>query len=153
DRDGRGLLLAGLSGAGKSTLSVALARCGFSLISDDWTYISRNLAMHDTDTGTIGADASLLIAHGLLAPVKLLPDVVRHFPELSSHTPKMWFNGELAFELKAEDICRGSQKSESSPRWLFFLERDSTPGCSFHAVSATDARHFFESSAERLPDQ
>ena len=44
DHDGRGLLLAGNSGAGKSTLTVALARCGFSLISDDWTYIS-----HDTN--------------------------------------------------------------------------------------------------------
>src|SRR5262249_23568077 len=92
-------------------------------------------------------------AHGLSAPVKLLPDAVRHFPELNSQTPKMWFNGELAFELKAEEICRGPQKNASSPHWLFFLERDSTPGCSFHSMSTTDARNFFEHGAERLPDQ
>lgn len=146
DRGGRGLLLAGVSGAGKSTLSVALARCGFSLVSDDWTYISRNV-------DTAGTGASRLIAHGLSAPVKLLPDAVRHFPELNGRTPKLWFNGELAFELNAEEICRGPQRAESHPRWLIFLERDSTRGCSFHCITAADARQFFESSAERLPDQ
>jgi hypothetical protein len=146
DRDGRGLLLAGVSGAGKSTLSVALARCGFSLVSDDWTYISRNLDAAGTGTNH-------LIARGLSAPVKLLPDAVRHFPELNGRTPKMWFNGELAFELKTEEICYGPQKAESHPRWLFFLERDSISGCDFDPMSVADAQHVFESSAERLPDQ
>jgi hypothetical protein len=139
DRDGQGLLLAGVSGAGKSTLSVALAREGFSLISDDWTYISR--------------DHSELVAHGINAPVKLLPDAARHFPELSSRTPKMWFNGELAFELPAGEICGKPSKLSSRPRWLFFLERDQTPGTDFIPTTAADVRHFYESSAELLPDQ
>jgi hypothetical protein len=139
DRDGDGLLVAGFSGAGKSTLSVALARNGFSLISDDWTYMSQ--------------EENGLIAHGLSAPVKLLPDAVRHFPELSRRTPKMWFNGELAFELHPEEICHAPAKSASRPRWLLFLERGSAPGCDFAPVAAADACNFFEANAERLPDQ
>jgi hypothetical protein len=139
DRDGHGLLLAGVSGAGKSTLSVALARCGFSLISDDWTYISRN------EKG--------LTAHGLSAPIKLLPDAVQHFPELSTHTAKTWFNGELAFEIRPEQICAFPAKSASRPHWLFFLERHSTAGCDFTPLSFAEARDFFESNAERLPGQ
>jgi hypothetical protein len=141
DRDGQALLLAGNSGAGKSTLSVALARAGFSLIADDWSYISR--------------EDENLTAHGLSAPVKLLPDAVRHFPELNTRTPKMWFNGELAFELPHEEICSTHAKpaTESRPRWLLFLERTPAPGCDFSPISAADARNFFESSAERLPTQ
>jgi hypothetical protein len=146
DHSGWGLLLAGNSGAGKSTLTVALARAGFSLISDDWTYISR-------DTNAINADAVTLTAHGLGAPVKLLPDAVRHFPELITRTPKMWFNGELAFELTPEEICGAPAQSASRPRWLLFLERTSQPGCTFLPLTTADARLIFESSAERLPTQ
>ena len=139
ERDGKGLLLAGVSGAGKSTLSVALAQCGFSLISDDWTYISQ--------------EAGELIARGISAPVKLLPDAVQHFPELKDRTPITWFDGELAFELDPQEICHAPAKSDSRPRWLLFLERTTTPGCDFAPYSAADARLFFESSAERLPDE
>ena len=39
-RDGRGVLLTGNSGAGKSTLAIALARRGYALLSDEWTYLS-----------------------------------------------------------------------------------------------------------------
>jgi len=149
DRDGRGLLLAGVSGAGKSTLSVALARCGFSLISDDWTYITHE---RYTDSDSTGNGArNRLIAHGLSAPVKLLPDATNHFPELANRTPTMWFNGELAFELRAEEVAHTPVKTISQPEWLFFLERSSAPGCEFHSVTATEVREFFESSAERLP--
>ena len=149
DRDGRGLLLAGVSGAGKSTLSVALARCGFSLISDDWTYITHE-RYTDSDSTSNGA-RNRLIAHGLSAPVKLLPDATNHFPELANRTPTMWFNGELAFELRAEEVAHTPVKTISQPEWLFFLERTSASGCEFHSVTATEVREFFESSAERLP--
>ena len=142
DHNGRGLLLAGNSGAGKSTLTVALARAGFSLISDDWTYISRNAS---------AAGSPALTAHGLHAPVKLLPDAVRHFPELLTRTPKVWFNGELAFELTPEEICGAPAQSASRPRWLLLLERTAQPGCTFLPLTTADARLFFESSAERLP--
>jgi hypothetical protein len=144
DHNGRGLLLAGNSGAGKSTLTVALARAGFSLISDDWTYISRDAA---------AADSPTLTAHGLNAPIKLLPDAVRHFPELGTRAPKMWFNGELAFELTPEEICGAPAQSTARPHWLLLLERTAQPGCDFSPLSADEARFFFESNAERLPPQ
>jgi HPr Serine kinase C-terminal domain len=137
--NGAGLLLAGLSGAGKSTLSVALARRGFSLVSDDWTYLSQ--------------EADELVAHGLCAPVKLLPDAVRHFPELQGRTPKLWFNGELAFEVDPEEICQARPKTHSRPRWLMLLERSPAPGCDFAPFNAADARAFFERNAERLPNE
>ncbi len=139
DRSGKGLLIAGVSGAGKSTLSVALTRCGFSLISDDWTYVSK--------------EADALVAHGTSAPVKLLPDAIQYFPELGGRTPKMWFNGELAFEIEPKALCQDATALRSSPHWLMFLERTSAPGCDFSAYSADDAQAFFENGAERLPDQ
>jgi hypothetical protein len=139
DLDGKALLIAGASGAGKSTLSVALARCGFSLISDDWTYVSQ--------------EAGALMAHGIDAPVKLLLDSIQYFPELSGRTPKTWFNGELAFEIEHEEFCSGAAALRSRPHWLLFLERSSEAGCFFVPCSAQDAQAFFESSAERLPDQ
>ena len=136
---GKGLLIAGASGAGKSTLSVALAHQGFSHISDDWTYISR--------------DAGSLVAHGINAPVKLLPDAVRHFPELRVRTPKMWFNGELAFEIEHDAFGSLDRAMTVKPHWLIFLERTSSPGCDFSPCSSKVAYQFFESSAERFPDQ
>jgi hypothetical protein len=139
DRDGKGLLIAGVSGAGKSTLSVALTRCGFSLISDDWTYVSQ--------------ESDALIAHGIGAPVKLLPDAIQYFPEFSGRTPKMWFNGELAFEIEPEAFRQNTSALHSRPHWLMFLERDSAPGCDFAPYGADEARAFFESAAEKLPDQ
>ena len=147
DYNGRGLLLAGSSGAGKSTLTVALARAGFSLISDDWTYLTR-----DETTSSVG-NSCALTAHGLNAPVKLLPDAIRHFPDLVTRTPKMWFNGEVAFELAPEEICGSPAQSTSRPRWLFLLERTSQAGCDFSPLTASDARLFFETNAERLPTQ
>jgi hypothetical protein len=139
DLDGKALLIAGVSGAGKSTLSVALARRGFSLVSDDWTYISQ--------------EADGLMARGIDAPVKLLPDAIQYFPELSGRTPSMWFNGELAFEVEHEEFCLHSTALRSRPHWLLFLERTSESGCDFAPCSANDAQAFFESGAERLPDQ
>jgi len=139
DLNGKALLIAGASGAGKSTLSVALARCGFSLVSDDWTYISE--------------EAYGLIAHGINAPVKLLPDAIQYFPELSDRSPRMWFNGEMAFEVEHEELSQNSTALRSRPRWLLFLERTSESGCDCVPCSAGDAQALFESSAERLPDQ
>lgn len=138
DFGGKSLLIAGASGAGKSTLSVALARGGFALISDDWTYVSQ--------------EADGLVAHGINAPVKLLPDAIRFFPEFSERTPKTWFNGELAVEIQYEELCRSSA-TRSRPHWLLFLERTSEAGCDFIPLSTGDAEVFFESGAERLPDQ
>jgi hypothetical protein len=142
EKNGKGLLIGGLSGAGKSTLSVALARRGFSLVSDDWTYLSR------------AADSVWpLIARGLAAPVKLLPDAVAHFPELGSRRPERSLNGELAFELDPVECWHCSTRREAGPRTVLFLERKAEPGSQFLRRDPGEARSFFERQGERLPQE
>jgi hypothetical protein len=137
DRNGSGLLVAGDSGAGKSTLTAALARRGFAVVSDGWTYVS-----HDTDR---------LVAHGLFAPIKLLPDTVQFFPELRCKTPKRTLNGELAHEVDPANLFRSTVKSSAPPKWLLFLERTSLPGCQFVPCRPEHTIQFFERNAEKLP--
>jgi hypothetical protein len=139
DHNGNGLLVAGVSGAGKSTLSAALAECGFSFVSDDWTYISK--------------EGSTLIAHGLSSPVKLLPDAVRFFPHLRHCAPRTTLNGELAYEIDPSRTEGFAVKHTSHPRRLLFLERTSQLGCYFVPCRSEYVRSFFEKNAERLPDE
>jgi hypothetical protein len=137
ERHGSGLLIAGASDAGKSTLTAALGRIGFTLLSDDWTYLSKH--------------ESGLIAHGLSAPLKLLPDAAQFFSELAALTPATALNGELAYQVDPQLFgCRLTEIS--SPKSIFFLERTSTPGCRVLPCRSEYARDFFEKNAERLPD-
>lgn len=138
-RNGDGLLVAGLSGAGKSTLTAALARRGFAVVSDDWTYVSR----------THGG----LVADGLSAPIKLLPDSARFFPELRRRSPHKTMNGEMAFEIDPEQFHPEAAISCCSPKWIIFLERTPTPGCSFVPCTSAYTQRFFKSNAERLPEE
>jgi hypothetical protein len=139
DKDGSGLLIAGTSGAGKSTLTAALAKRGFAVVSDDWTYLS--------------SEHSTLIAHGLSAPIKLLPDAVRHFEELHKCTPRKTLNGELAYEIDPVKTFRSSARAISHPRWILFLERTSAPGCRFLPCRPDHVKQFFEKHAEKLPPE
>jgi hypothetical protein len=139
DRDGAGILIAGLSGAGKSTLAAALAQNGFSLVSDDWTYVSKR--------------GSSLVAHGLSAPVKLLPDAVHFFPELRFFQAKTALNGELAYEIDPIEWQGCAVKTTSVPRSVFFLERVSTRGCTMIRSKPEYLCDFFEKSGERLPNE
>lgn len=137
DRDGNGLMVAGDSGAGKSTLTAALAKRGFAVVSDDWTYVSYR--------------PGKLVAHGMYAPIKLLPDSIRYFPELRRSTPKKTLNGELAYEVNAAKAFHSSVKASATPRWLLFLERTSLPGCQFVPCRPGHATQYFENNAEKLP--
>jgi hypothetical protein len=136
--DNAGLLIAGESGAGKSTLSVALAQSGFDFISDDWTYLSLN--------------GRKLIAHGLSIPAKLLPDAIQHFPLLAQYTLSPALNQELAYELPAQNV--GAQVlSSCEPRWFLFLERVAAEQCRLDPISVDEARHYIDTSVERLPSE
>lgn len=139
ERNGRGFLVAGASGAGKSTLAAAFAQRGFAFISDDWTYISK--------------EQSTLVAHGLSAPIKLLPDTVRFFPELCQFSPRQTLNGELAYEIDPAHSAGFTVKQIASPQSIFFLERSSAVGCEIVPCRSQYVRDFFEKSAERLPDE
>ena len=139
ERNGRGLLVAGVSGAGKSTLAAALAQRGFAFISDDWTYVSK--------------EQSTLVAYGLSSPIKLLPDTVRFFPELCQFSPIRTLNGELAYEISPAHSIGVAVRHTANPQSIFFLERASTPGCHIVPCRSEYVRDFFEKSAERLPDE
>ncbi len=139
DRSGHGLLLAGVSGAGKSTLSAALAQRGFAHVSDDWTYICRK--------------QSILTAHGLSAPIKLLPNCVQYFSELAKCTPRRTMNGEVAYEVDPARTFRSPVKTSTNPRWIILLERSTSRGCHFVPCRGEHVIQFFEDSAERLPKE
>lgn len=137
--DGKGLLIAGASGTGKSTLSVALAKNGFNFISDDWTYITY-------DDGT-------LCAHGMSAPVKLLPDAAKHFPELSQHDLRVSLNGELAYELPPGDSFKLRVERECNPDRLVFYERVRSGEPDLIRLPGERARNYIHASIEPLPPQ
>jgi hypothetical protein len=137
--DGEGLLIAGASGAGKSTLSVALSEGGFNYVSDDWTYISR---LHDG-----------IVAHGTSAPVKLLPDAVKHSRSLERHSLQRSMNGELAYEVDIIEAFGARVERVCEPRWLIFLERTQGAGAVLAPMSPADAQNYVNSSVERLPPQ
>ena len=137
--NGEGLLLAGASGAGKSTLAAALSQSGFDYLSDDWTYIN--------------APQGMLLAHGMRAPVKLLPDAVRHFARLDAYPIQNSMNGELAYEVDAEDAFGASIAMECAPRWLVFVERGETQESESLPMASAQVRHYLESSVERLPEE
>ena len=134
--DGQGLLIAGQSGAGKSTLALAMAKSGFTLVSDDWTYI--------TDDGT-------LLANGLFAPVKLMPDTSEYFPELTRLQLTYSLNGELAFELSAEEVFGASVCASCRPRMFLFLERSEVKGLEISNISSQLAGVYLKGSVERIP--
>jgi hypothetical protein len=134
--EGEGVLVAGISGAGKSTLTAALVQAGFDYVSDDWTYIARG-----------GAG---LLAHGLSAPIKLLPNAIAHFPLLAGHALVTALNGELAYEVGA-DTFGGAIVRSCVPLYCIFLERDARFTSSFAPMSVEDVRSGFRSSVERLP--
>ncbi len=124
-RAGDGLLLAGGPGAGKSTLAVALAKAGFCLLSDDWTYFAIR--------------SGRVYAWGLPTPVKLLSDAGAHFPELAGRQPAASLNGELAFEVDPREVFRISRSFRCEPRWVLFLEREARSGVSFAEVTPREA--------------
>jgi hypothetical protein len=136
--EGEGLLVAGLSGAGKSTLAAALAQAGFDYISDDWTYLCQQ--------------PKGLIAHGMAARLKLLPDCISHFPSLSQYAVSKSLNGEPAYQVTSE-VFGARTARNCEPRWGVFLERMPEAGCDFTPISPKQARTYLESSVERLPPQ
>jgi len=136
-RKSEGIMISGLSGAGKSTLSVALAQCGFNLLSDDWTYVTQL--------------SSGLTAFGLSVPVKLLPDATQFFPDLNHFSPTSSLNGELAYEVNASEAFHVGQATTCTPRRFFLLQRSSEPVSLFRPLSSRDVSNWLEQSAERLP--
>jgi hypothetical protein len=136
-RDGNALLLAGTAGSGKSTLSLALAQKGFTFLSDDWTYISRQ--------------GSELLAWNSMSPLKLLPDARRHFPELAAQEPGVSANGELAYEVDPGEVFGVRRSEHAKPRWVLFLERQTNAQFTLIEVPSTEAATRLGGDLEDLP--
>jgi hypothetical protein len=134
--DGRGTLLAGHSGAGKSTLVLSLARRGYALLSDEWTYLS--------------ADRSGVAAWGLPVPVKLLPDAIRFFPELRACRLARSLNGETAYEVFPDEYFGISRQMRCTVKTIVLLERAACAGSKIVPISATEAIDHLTSEVEPL---
>jgi hypothetical protein len=140
-RNRRGILLAGHSGAGKSTLAIALARRGYALLSDDWTYLSS-----DDTSGT----SSHTEAWGLPVPVKLLPATANFFTELLACDLEVSLNGEIAYEVYPEECFGVTRISRCPVAAIALLERAEAPGCRVLSISAEEAIDHLISEVEPL---
>ena len=140
-REGRGILLAGHSGAGKSTLTVAMARRGHALLSDDWTYLA---------SAESGVNKSGIEAWTLPVPVKLLPDADAFFPELLAYCPEVSLNGEIAYEVCPEECFGVSRILHCPVTAIVLLERVKTPGCSMIPISPEEAIRHLQAEVEPL---
>lgn len=116
-RNGKAVLIAAPAGTGKSTMTLALACRGWSLLSDDWTFLAES--------------RSGLRAWGMPAALKLLPDAVRFFPELAAFSTGVALNGEESFELDAWKVFKVTRALEGTPAALILLERDVRQGAPF----------------------
>ncbi len=121
---GRGVLLAGPSGVGKSTLAIAMAKRGYELLSDDWTYLSA------TDE---------IAAWGIPVPVKLLPDASHLFPELLMYRAERSLNNELAYEVMPDECFGVSRRFHCSVASVVLLERSTLRGCWVTSIGRKEA--------------
>jgi hypothetical protein len=112
-RNGRGVLLCGDSFAGKSTLSYACARAGWTLITDDGTYLLRNS----------------LDRYGLGHPftIRFREDAVEHFPEFAERTVGTRVNGKLGFEVFTQELPIRIATGSTIDHIVFLRRLDRSP--------------------------
>jgi hypothetical protein len=140
-RDGKAALLAATSGVGKSTLALALALRGWSLLSDDWTFVSASpIGLH---------------AWGMRTSLKLLPDAVGHFPELSALSPKLSLNGEMSFEVDPWSFFHIDRAVQATPAAVILLERNASSRevtqCKLERCAPDETRRRLFSDIEEQP--
>jgi len=123
--DGHGVLLAGTSGAGKSTLSVALARRGFSFLSDDTVFVQ--------------ADAPGWRIRAFPDQIDLCADAVNLFPELrdvgESELPPGWRKRQI----RAEVVYDAPISWTVRPRTLIFPSVSGAPSSVIRPLSPEQA--------------
>jgi len=142
-RNGNAVLLAAASGVGKSTMSLALALRGWSLLSDDWTFVAM------TPTG--------LQAWGMWTSLKLLPDAVRYFPGLATQSPAPALNGEMSYEIDPWAFFRIGRAIDAKLTALILLERDPgdciASGCRFENCGPEETRTALLQEVEEQPKE
>jgi hypothetical protein len=136
---GAGVLLAGSSGIGKSTLAITLARLGYRFLADEWTYLAEN-------NGEV-------LAWSIPVPVKLLPDAITYFPELSSYRCTTSLNGELAYEVSPQQCFTLSRAASCRVSTIVLLERSAERGCRIEPVASSEAISRLAADIEPLTGQ
>jgi hypothetical protein len=119
--DGQGVLLAGVSGSGKTTLTCALARSGWSYLSDD------SVLLKDTPAGVEA------LAFG--RPFHCAPAMFRHYPELGAQSvaPR---SGKRLVEVAS--LYPGQSRSHAQPRVVLFPEIVATAETQAIPLSGTE---------------
>ena len=123
--DGQGVLLAGTSGAGKSTLSVALARRGFSFLSDDTVFLE--------------ADTQGWRVRAFPDQIDLCADAEDLFPELRGLTDAELPPGWLKRQIRAETVYAAPISWDARPRTLIFPSVSGTPKSVIRPLSPDEA--------------
>jgi hypothetical protein len=131
-RNGVGVALCGESFAGKSTLSYASARCGWTFISDDGTFLLRE-----------GADR---YAVGNPHSVRFREDAKFLFPELENYRVGLRPNGELGMEVRTSELPVATANGCSIDH-LVFLRRSRSGPARVNRFNPDDALAWFESVA------
>lgn len=122
-RSGAGFLLCGPSGAGKSTLAFACARAGWTLVSDDATWMPN--------------DNEGRLAIGRPSHVRFREDAPRLFPELARYVAEQRPNGKITIEATTADfpLLRTSVRCQADH--MVLLNRRRGPA-RIVAISASD---------------
>jgi HPr Serine kinase C-terminal domain len=136
---GAGVLLTGPSGIGKSTLAITLARLGYRFLADEWTYLAES-----------NGEA---LAWSLPVPVKLLPDAITYFPELSSYRCTTSLNGELAYEVSPQQCFTLSRAASCRVVSIVLLERSAERGCRIEPITPSEAISRLAADIEPLTGQ
>ncbi|MFZ1084094.1 MAG: hypothetical protein WAN35_03915 [Terracidiphilus sp.] len=138
-RDERAILLSAPSGVGKSTLALALALRGWSLLSDEWTFV------YDAPDG--------LKAWGMQTSIKLLPDAICYFPKLSALSPAISLNGELSYEIDPWSFFGVDRAIDATPFGIVFLKRASESGAPICHASRAGEEEIMQALLEGIEEQ
>lgn len=122
-RSGSGFVLCGQSGAGKSTLAFACARAGWTLVSDDATWMPSD------------HDGRLVI--GKPSHIRFREDAPRLFPELAHYVAEQRPNGKITIEAPTADFANLRTSARCQADHLVLLHR--RPGTPrIGAISTSD---------------
>jgi hypothetical protein len=131
-RNGHGILLCGDSGAGKSTLAYACARAGWTLTSDDASYLLWN-----RPTATIRGNSRQL---------RFRPSAQALFPELRglALTPRP--QGKPSIEVPTASLPHIATSLETPIHHILFLRRHTNTATELKPLDPTSLRAYFEAS-------
>jgi hypothetical protein len=126
----KGILLCGDSGAGKSTLAYACARSGWTLVSDDSSYLIR------------GSEGRTIV--GNPHQVRFRESATQLFPELQGRSIVPRPTGKLAIEVATGSLPQIATASESYIDYIVFLNRRTPDAPTLAPASKDSARRWFE---------